>query len=183
MCRMSWAFHEVSPPWFMKTSTFPTILLSSWNLSFHRQTFVVVLSLSHAWDPMNCSMPGFPVLHYLLEFAQTQVHSVNNIIQPSHPLSPPSPPALNLSQHQGLFLFTSSGQSIGAPPSALVLPMNIQDWFPLGWTGWISLLSKTTLKTLLHTDLSVRSKSPCNLCTDFWRYSFAQFPPLQCSCP
>ena len=54
-------------------------------------------------DPMNCSTPGFPVHHKLPEFAQTPIHSVGNAIQPSHPLSCPSLPALNLSQHQGLF--------------------------------------------------------------------------------
>ena len=48
-------------------------------------------------------MPGFPVLHYLLEFAQTHVYGVGDGIQPSHPLLPPSPPALNLSQYQDLF--------------------------------------------------------------------------------
>ena len=63
-------------------------------------------------------------------------------VQPSHPLSPPSPPAFNLSQHQGLFQWVSSLQSIGASASASVLPMNIQDWFPLGWTDWLSLQSK-----------------------------------------
>ena len=52
-------------------------------------------------NPMNCSTPGFPVLHCLLELAQTHVHWVGNAIQPSHPLS--SSPAFNLSQHQGLF--------------------------------------------------------------------------------
>ena len=52
---------------------------------------------------MDCSTPGFSVLHYLLEFAQTHVHWVDDAIQPSHPLSSPSPLALNLSQHQGLF--------------------------------------------------------------------------------
>ena len=52
---------------------------------------------------MDCSMPGFRVLHYLLEFAQTHVHLADDTIQPSHPLSTPTPPALNLSQHQGLF--------------------------------------------------------------------------------
>ena len=57
---------------------------------------------------MDCSMPAFPVLHYLLEFAQTHVHWVSDAIQPSHPLSPPSPPALNLSQPQGLFQPVSS---------------------------------------------------------------------------
>ena len=55
-------------------------------------------------DPMDCSMPGFPILPYLLEFAQTHVHQVGDAIQPSHPLSPSSsPPALNLSQYQGPF--------------------------------------------------------------------------------
>ena len=54
-------------------------------------------------DPMDCSTPGFPVHHQLLELTQTQVHKVSDAIQPSHLLSPPSPPALNLSQHQGLF--------------------------------------------------------------------------------
>ena len=54
-------------------------------------------------DPMDCSTPGFPVLHHLPEFSQTHVHWVSDAIQPSHPLSSPSPPAFNLFQHQGLF--------------------------------------------------------------------------------
>ena len=54
-------------------------------------------------DPMNCSTPGLPVHHQLLEFTQTHVHWVGGAIQPSHPLSSPSPPAPNPSQHQGLF--------------------------------------------------------------------------------
>ena len=61
---------------------------------------------------MNCSTPGFPVLHCLLEFTQTHVHWVSDAIQPSHPLSPPSPPALNLSQHQGLFQRVSSSHPV-----------------------------------------------------------------------
>ena len=73
-------------------------------------------------------MPGFPILLQLPEVAQTHVHSVSDVIQPSHPLPSPSPPAFNLSQ---LFLmswlFASHGQSIGASASASVLPMNIQD--------------------------------------------------------
>ena len=76
-------------------------------------------------------MPGFPVHHQSPELAQTHVHRVRDANQ-HFILSPPSPPALNLSQHQGLFqllghLFTSSGQSIGASASASVLPMNTQD--------------------------------------------------------
>ena len=59
-------------------------------------------------DPMDCSMPGFPVHHQLLEFTQTHVHWVGDAIQPSHPLSSPSPPAFNLSQHQGLLKWISS---------------------------------------------------------------------------
>ena len=58
-------------------------------------------------DPIDCSMPGFPVLHYLPEFAQIHVHWVGDAIQPSRPLSSPSPPAFNLSQHQGLFQWVS----------------------------------------------------------------------------
>jgi len=54
-------------------------------------------------DPMDCSTPGSSVFHYFLEFAQIRVHWVSDAIQSSHPLSPPSPPALSLSQHQGLF--------------------------------------------------------------------------------
>ena len=61
-------------------------------------------------DPMNCSMPGLPVHHQLLEFTQTQVHWVGDAVQPSHPLLSPSPPALNLSQHQGLFIWVSLHQ-------------------------------------------------------------------------
>ena len=77
-----------------------------------------VLSLC---DPKNCSTPGFP------EFVQSHIPWVSDGIQPSHPLSPPSSPALNLSQHLSLFqwLFTSGGHSIGA--SASVLLVNIQD--------------------------------------------------------
>ena len=59
-------------------------------------------------DPMNRSMPGLPVHHQLPEFTQTHVHWVDDATQPSHPLSSPSPPALNLSQHQGLFQWVSS---------------------------------------------------------------------------
>ena len=59
-------------------------------------------------DPMDCSTPGFPILHHLPDFAQTHVHWVNDSIPPSHPLSPPFPPALSLSQHQGLFHWVGS---------------------------------------------------------------------------
>ena len=75
-------------------------------------------------DPMNCSMPAFPVFHCLSEFAQMHVHWVGDAIQPSHPLSFPSPPAPSLSSIR-VFpvsqLFTSGGQSIGVSASSSVL--------------------------------------------------------------
>ena len=82
-------------------------------------------------DPMNRSTPGLPVHHQPPEFTQTHVHRVGDAIQPSLPLSSPSPPALNLSWHQGSFqmsqLFASGGQSIEVSASTSALPMNTQD--------------------------------------------------------
>ena len=95
---------------------------------------------------MNCSTSGSPVLYYLPEFAQTHVHWVDDVIQPSPPLSPPFAPVLNLSQHQGLFQWVSSSNQVAKVLDfqlhSLVLPMNIQHWFPLGLTGLIFMLSK-----------------------------------------
>ena len=79
-----------------------TISLSSVQLSS------VIQSCPTLCDPMNCSTPGLPVHHQLLEFTQTPVHRVGDAIHPSHSLSSPSPPACNLSQHQGLFQEVSS---------------------------------------------------------------------------
>ena len=80
--------------------------------------------------------PGLPIHHQLPKSTQTNVHWVSDAVQSSHPLSSPSPPALNLSQHQGFFpvsqLFTSGGQRIGATASTSVLLMNTQGWSPLG---------------------------------------------------
>ena len=95
-------------------------------------------------DPMDCSTPGFPI-HYQLPELQIHVHRVGDAIQPSHPLVSPSPPTLMLGKIESFTVsqfFTSCGQSIGVSASASVLPMNTQDWFPLGLTGWISLQSK-----------------------------------------
>ena len=99
---------------------------------------------------MNCSMPGFPVLPYLPEFAQAHLHWVNDAIKLSSLSSPPSPPALNLSQHQGLF---QCGQSTGVSTSPSVLPMNIQGWFPWGLTDLMSLCPRTLKSLLWHHSL------------------------------
>ena len=64
------------------------------------------------WDTMDCSMPGYPVHYQLLKLVQTLVHWVSDTIQPSHPLSSPSPPAFNLSQHQGLFQLVGSSHQV-----------------------------------------------------------------------
>ena len=97
-------------------------------------------------DPMDCSTPGFPVLHYLPEFAQTHFLWVGDAIHSSYSLSPASLPPLKSFPASGSFpmslLFASGGQSIEASASASILPMNIQGWFPLGLTGLISLQSK-----------------------------------------
>ena len=76
--------------------------------------FLSVQLLSRVWlcDPMNRSTPGHPVHHQLPEFTQTHVHQVGDAIQPSHPLSSPSPPALNPSQHQGFFQWVNSTHEV-----------------------------------------------------------------------
>ena len=103
----------------------------------------------HGWQHtrLHCPSP-FPIPH---------VHRVGDAIQPSHPLSSPSPPILNLSQHQGLFkmsqLFASGGQNIGVSASTSIIPMDTQDfqWTPLGWTGWIFLQSKGHSRVFSNT--------------------------------
>ena len=102
---------------------------------------------------MNCSTPSLTVHHQLLESTQTHVHWVDDAIRPSHPLSSPSPPALNLSQHQGLFKWVSSLHQV-----AKVLEFQLQNQF-YQWTprtdllrmDWLDLLAvQGTLKSLLQ---------------------------------
>ena len=118
--------------------------------------------MSDSLQPIDCRMPGFPAPHYLLEFVQTHVHWVGDAIQPSHPLSPPSPDNLLsirvFTNELALLiscLFTSGSQKIvaSASASASVLPMNIQGWFPLGLTGLISFLSKEFSRVFSSTTI------------------------------
>ena len=98
---------------------------------------------------MDWSTPVFPVLHHLPEFNQTHVHWISDVIQPSCLLSSPSPPAFHLSQKQGLFQRVCSSPHVAKIlelHSVSVLPMNIQGWFHIGLTGFISLLSKSLLQ-------------------------------------
>ena len=81
-------------------------------MSFSVQFSSVDQSCPTLCEPMNCSTPGLPVHHQLPEFTQTHVHRVSDAIQPSHPLSSPSPPALNPSQHQSLFQWVNSSHEV-----------------------------------------------------------------------
>ena len=120
-------------------------------------------------DPIDCSTPGLPALHYLPEFAQTHVHPFDNVIQLSHPLSSPSP-ALSLSQHRGLFQWVSSshqvGQGTGPSFSALVISMSIQGWFPLGFTGFISSCPRDSQESSLAPQLESIDSSVLSLLND-----------------
>ena len=106
-----------------------TIILLDESSVFYIQFSSVAQSCLTLWDPMNCSMPGLPVHHQLPESTQTHVHWVDDAIQPSHPLLSPFPPALNLSQHQGLFKWVSSSHQV-----AKVLEFQLQhqsfQWTP-----------------------------------------------------
>ena len=108
-------------------------------------------------DPMNCSTPSLPVHHQLWEFTQAHVHQVGDAIQPSHPLLSPfssCPQSLPASESFPMSqLFAWGGQSTGVSASASVLPMNTQDWSPLGWTGWISLQSKGLSRVFSNTSV------------------------------
>ena len=107
-------------------------------------------------NPMKCSTPGFPVLHCLLELAQTNVHWVSDAIRhlilccpfSTCPQSFPASGSFQMSQ-----LLASGGQSMGSSVSASVLSMNIQGWFPLGLTGLISLQSKRLSRVFSSTTI------------------------------
>ena len=93
-------------------------IVNNWKFMFGEFSSVAQLCPTLC-DPMDCGTPGLPVHHQLPEFTETHVHRVGDAIQPSHPLSSPSPPAFNLPQRQGLFQWvTSGGQNIGVSASA-----------------------------------------------------------------
>ena len=121
-------------------------------------------------NSMACSMPGFPVPHYLLEFAQTHVHWIDDAIQSSHPLLPSSPPALNLSQHQGLFQWVLSSHQVVTKYWSFSFSNEYSglisfriDWFDLLAVQGTpkSLLQHRTLKASIFQFLW----SSCHICT------------------
>ena len=109
--------------------------------------------VSHSLCPMNRSTPGFPVHHELPESTQTHVHRVSDVIQPSHPLSSPSPPAFNLSQHQGLFKWVSSSHQVAKVLEFQlnISPSNKHPGLISFRMDWLDLLAvQGTLKSLLQ---------------------------------
>ena len=104
----------------VKAMVFPVVM---YGYEFSSVQFCRSVLSDSLW-PMDCSMPGLPVHHQLLEFTQIHAHWVSETIQPSHPLSSPSPPALNLSQHQGLFKWVSSLHQV-----AKILKFQLQHQF------------------------------------------------------
>jgi len=99
-----------TPP--QPSSPTPSSPSSASILHLHTQIRSVAQSCPTLWDPMNHSTPGLPVHHQLPEFTQTHVHRVSDVIQPSHPLSTPSPLAPNPSQHQSLFQWVNSSHEV-----------------------------------------------------------------------
>ena len=132
-------------------------------------------------DPMDCSTPGFPVLHYLPEFAQTHVHWVGDAIQSSHPLSPLSPLALNLFQHQGPFQCVSSPNQV-----AKVLEFQLQhqsfQWifrvdFLYNWLVWSPCCPRdsqesspaTQFESIISSALSLLYGPTLTSMHDYWK--------------
>ena len=127
-------------------------------------------------DPMGCSTPGLPVHHQLPEFTQTCFHWIgdansSSVIPFSRLQSFPTSGSFQINQ-----LFASGGQSIGVSASTSVLPMNTQDWSPLGWTGWIFLQSKglsssppPQFKSINSSMLSFLYSSTLTSIHDYWK--------------
>ena len=150
-------------PWFMG-QTFQVPMqycsLQHWTLLSLPETSTVQLSSATQLcptlcDPIDCSTPGLPVPHQLPEFTQTHLHWVGDAIQSSSVILFSS--CVQSSSASGSFrmsqLFTSGGQRIGVSASTSVLPVNTQDWSPLGWTDWISLQSERLSRVFSNTTI------------------------------
>ena len=143
----------------------------AWLLVYNECSISVQL-LSHFWlFATPCGTPGFPVHHQLSELAQTYVHRVSDAIQPSHPLSSPSPPAFNLSQHQGLFKWVSSSHQVAKvwSLSFSISPTNEYSELISFGMDWLDLLAvQETLKSLLQ---ATEDASPSKL-SILWHSAF-----------
>ena len=132
---------KVTSPSYSSAILTPPVIYFRKGAYARKRVIVQSLSCVWLWDPMSCSILGFPVHHHLLEFAQTHVHWADDATQASHPLLPPSSPALILSQHQGHFQWVSSLHQVA---KVLELQHQCFQWILglISLTGLISLLSK-----------------------------------------
>ena len=131
-------------------------------------SFSSVQSLGHVWlcDPLEYSTPGLPVHHQLPEITQTHVRWISDAVQPSHPLSSPSPPAFSLSQHQGLFQWVSSSHQVDKYRSFSISPSNEYSGLISFMINWLDLLAvQGTLKSLLQHHSSKASILQPSFCS------------------
>ena len=157
------------------------ILTFNWRLI---QFSSVAQSCPTLCDPMNRSTPGLPVHHHLPEFTQTHVHRVSDAIQPSHPLSSPSPPAPNPSQHQSLFQWVNSSHEVAKVRSYSfsIIPSKEHPGLISFRMDWLDLLAvQGTLKSLLqhhnskHQFFSAQPSSQSN--SHIYLLSISNFTP------
>ena len=140
-------------------------MLNEWTVSLSSVQFSCWVVSNSLW-PHELQHARRPVQHQLLEFTQTHIHRVGDAIQPSHPLSSPSPPTSNPSQHQSLFQWVNSSHEVAkvleSTPrmrwpkywsfSFSIIPSKEHPgWSPLEWTGWISLQSKGLARVFSNT--------------------------------
>ena len=145
---------------FLLLLSYWKVVLFSMPFKFHWPLYqfssVQLLSRVQLCDPLNRSTPGFPVHHQLLELTQTHVQWVSDAIQPSHPLSSPSPPPFIF---PSIRVFSSESVLHIRWPKYWSFSFNISpsneysDWFPLGWTGWISLQSQGLSRVFSNTTM------------------------------
>ena len=136
----------------------------------------VTQSLLTLCDTMDCSTPGLPVHHQLLGLAQTHVHQVSDAIQPSHPLSYPSPPGFNLSQHQGLVQWVSSSHQMAKVLEFQLQHQSFQRIFRINRMDWLDLLAvQETLQSLLQPHSS-KTSVLCIRWPKYWSFSFRTSP-------
>ena len=143
-----------------------TIIIVSLSIQFGS----VTQSCLTLCDPMNRSTPGFPVHHKLLEFTQTRAHRVSDTIQPSHPLSSPSPPAPNPSQHQGLFQWVNPSHQV-----AKLLEFQLQHQ-SFQWTPMTDLLQDG----LVGSPCSPRDSQESSPTPQFKSINFSALSFLHC---
>ena len=126
----------------------------------------LVQSCPTLWNPMNCSTPGLPVHHQLPESNQIHVHRVGGAIQPSHPLSSLSPPALNLSQHQGLFKWVSSSHQVAKGLELQHQPQSFSEHsgliFKMDWLDFLAVQGTLSKSLLLQHHSSKASILWCS---------------------